>query len=73
RTFRLSFWLVFAGAVVFVTSDSLLATDRFIRPYTWSPIAIMVTYALAQFLIASGSLLHVTDPENIRRRQALTT
>lgn len=73
RTYPMSFWLVLIGAVLFVASDSFLAADRFIRSHTWSPVVIMLTYALGQFLIAAGSLLHVTDPENIRRRQALTT
>jgi len=33
----------------------------------------MVTYAIAQFMIAGGALAHVLDPDNLRRRQALTT
>ncbi|MFT3886451.1 MAG: lysoplasmalogenase [Flavobacteriales bacterium] len=73
RTYPMSFWLVLAGAALFVTSGSVLASDRFIRPHAWSSVAITLTYALAQFLIAAGSLLHVLDPANIRRRQALST
>jgi uncharacterized membrane protein YhhN len=43
-----------AGAVLFVTSDSLIAWDRFVRPVRWAPVAIMVTYHLGQAgLVAS--------------------
>jgi hypothetical protein len=34
---------------------------------------VMLTYGLAQVLIAGGCLTHVLDPEEIRRRAALTT
>ena len=37
-----------AGAVVFMASDSLIAWNRFVRPLPWAPVAIMVTYHLAQ-------------------------
>lgn len=73
RTYPRSFWLVLIGAALFVASDSFLALERFVRPRPWSSAVIMLTYAGAQFLIAWGSLLHVLDPENIRRRQALMT
>ena len=71
RTFPRSFWLVMAGAFLFMASDSLLATNRFIRPLDWSPAVIIVTYAIAQFLIAAGALQHVLDPDSIRRKQAM--
>lgn len=71
RTFARSFWTVLVGAALFMVSDSLLATNRFIRPLEWSPAVITLTYAAAQFLIAGGCLLHVLDPDSIRKRQAL--
>ncbi len=71
RTFPRSFWMVLVGAVLFIVSDSLLATNRFLRPLSWGPTAVTITYALAQFMIAAGCLLHVLDPDTIRRRQAL--
>jgi uncharacterized membrane protein YhhN len=45
------------GAVLFVTSDSMIAWDRFVSPFAASAVAIMVTYHLAQagFVL---SLLH---------------
>ena len=42
------------GAALFVASDSMIAWDRFVRPWTWAPLAIMVTYHLGQAgLVAS--------------------
>ncbi len=73
RTFPRSFWMVFVGALLFIASDSLLARDRFARPVPMGDVLIMVTYAGAQFLIAAGCLVHVLDPEELRRRQALRT
>jgi uncharacterized membrane protein YhhN len=45
------------GAALFVTSDSMIAWDRFVGDFPAAPIAIMVTYHLAQagFVL---SLLH---------------
>lgn len=73
RTFPISFWLVFVGALLFITSDCLLATNRFVRPLPSANTLIMVTYALAQVGIAAGALVHVLDPEMLRRRQELET
>jgi len=42
------------GALLFVASDSMIAWDRFVRSWTWAPLAIMVTYHLGQAgLVAS--------------------
>ncbi len=73
RTFPRSFWMVLAGSLLFVASDSLLARNRFARPIPMGDVLVMLTYAAAQFLIAAGCLLHVLDPEEMRRRQALNT
>jgi uncharacterized membrane protein YhhN len=71
RTFPRSFALVLIGALFFVLSDSLLAVDRFMEPLSHSKWSVMVTYAIAQVLIAAGALEHVLDPEEIRRKAAL--
>jgi uncharacterized membrane protein YhhN len=44
------------GAVLFATSDSMIAWDRFVRPFAWSGIAIMVTYHAAQILLTLSLL-----------------
>lgn len=71
RTYPRSFWLVFIGALLFMVSDTLLGMNRFVRPVPMAPLWIMVTYVLAQFLIAAGCVLHVLDPDSIRRKAAL--
>ncbi len=38
------------GAVLFMISDALIGEHRFVRPRGWQPLAIMVTYHLAQAL-----------------------
>ena len=52
----LSFKLVFIGALLFIVSDSILALNKFYQPIPLSNISIMVTYALAQYLIVIGIL-----------------
>ena len=71
RTFPRSFWLVMIGALLFMVSDTLLAINRFMKPLDWSPVVIIIAYAIAQFLIAAGALQHVLDPDSIRRKQAM--
>ena len=71
RTFLPSFVMVFVGALLFITSDSILATSRFVQPVEHAKWSVLLTYAAAQYLIARGCLRHVLDPEEIRRRAAL--
>lgn len=47
---------VFIGAVLFMVSDSVLAIDKFYQSFVLSSIAIMITYALAQYCIIIGIL-----------------
>ncbi len=51
-----SFSLVFAGSVLFVLSDTMIAVDTFLTPFSYSRIFIMVTYIGAQYLIMRGLL-----------------
>lgn len=51
-----SFAFVFTGAIFFVISDSILAIHMFKQEILWSSFLIMVTYALAQYLIVKGIL-----------------
>jgi uncharacterized membrane protein YhhN len=52
----LSYGLVFLGALCFVASDTILALNKFYQPMLWSNISIMMTYAIAQYLIILGIL-----------------
>ncbi len=73
RTFLRSFFMALVGAFFFILSDSLLATNRFLFPVEHAAWSIILTYAIAQVLIVWGSLVHVLDPEEIRRKAALNT
>ncbi len=46
------------GAFVFMVSDSLIAVNKFVNPFPHSKEAIMVSYYLAQFMIALGIIRH---------------
>jgi uncharacterized membrane protein YhhN len=54
RVNRESFYLVLAGAILFVISDSILAVNKFAHPVALSTILIMGTYLLAEWLITMG-------------------
>lgn len=51
-----SFALVFAGALLFMFSDSIIAINKFLHPFSTAGIFIMVLYITAQYLIARGAL-----------------
>lgn len=51
---KLSYQFVFVGAILFMVSDSILALNKFYQPIPYSNISIMLTYALAQYLIVIG-------------------
>ena len=51
-----SFLLVFAGAIFFMISDSVIAIDKFIAAVPLNTIWVMSTYCLAQYLIVMGFL-----------------
>jgi len=53
---RQSYILVLVGAILFILSDSMIAINRFSYPFDMSRIAIMLTYVVAQYLIAIGCL-----------------
>jgi len=54
RTSPQSFWMVFAGAILFMISDSILALDKFLTPISHAGTLIMATYATGQFLLVQG-------------------
>lgn len=51
---KVSYYLVLAGAILFVISDSAIAVDKFSYHFESSPIVIMSTYIIAQYLIVVG-------------------
>jgi uncharacterized membrane protein YhhN len=48
----------------FVISDTLLAINRFSHPLPKGGFLVMSTYCLAQFLLARGSVLHLTGSQS---------
>jgi uncharacterized membrane protein YhhN len=49
-----SFLMIF-GALLFVTSDSLLAINKFHKQFEYAGIVVMFTYGVAQLLITHGA------------------
>lgn len=47
------------GAVFFLTSDALLGWNRFVRPIRYGDLLVIVTYHIAQFLMASGIMTQI--------------
>ncbi|MGD9327400.1 MAG: lysoplasmalogenase [Cyclobacteriaceae bacterium] len=66
RTSRLSFYLVFSGAVIFLVSDSMIAINKFMVPVPYERLLVISTYMIAQFLIISGLAEHL----NLKKDQA---
>ena len=50
-------WIVFAGAVSFMFSDSMLGIAVFRKRARWLDVTIMASYLLGQFLIVRGMLV----------------
>lgn len=51
------------GALLFLSSDTLLATQLFLKPAVPLAHAIIVTYYLAQFFILKGALLRIQSTQ----------
>lgn len=56
RVNKISFLMIFLGAVFFLVSDTALAIRKFSNEYNYAGIIIMSTYMLAQYYITVGSL-----------------
>jgi len=52
----LSFNLILYGAIFFITSDALLAYNKFVQPFDHAHLMIMITYITAQYLITMGAI-----------------
>jgi uncharacterized membrane protein YhhN len=53
---RTSFYLVLTGALLFLSSDSMLAVNKFSNPFPFASPLIMFTYIAGQYLIVMGTL-----------------
>jgi len=59
---RTSLFLII-GAALFVTSDSILAINKFSSPFDSAGIFIMATYILAQLFIVLGAIRYRNNSE----------
>lgn len=49
--------ILLTGALLFIGSDSMIALNKFYSPHMIYPVAIMLTYGLAQYLICHSMLM----------------
>lgn len=55
-----SFYII-SGALLFITSDSLLAINKFYSSFQYAGILIMLTYGIAQLLITLGAARYISS------------
>jgi uncharacterized membrane protein YhhN len=49
-------YLVSIGAVLFLTSDVVLAWNKFVKPIRRGRLVLMITYHLGQFALIAGAI-----------------
>ena len=54
-------WLLLLGALLFVISDSVLAINKFYRPFEQADFFTMLTYGIAQLFITKGAAEYITS------------
>lgn len=54
---------ILTGAVLFVLSDSILAINRFYRPFSAGGWMIMITYVSAQYLLVKGLVRYLNHKQ----------
>lgn len=61
-----SYYLILAGALTFVVSDTCIALDKFYFPggFPYAQALIMITYCSAQYLIIKGSAQYINHVKN---------
>src|SRR6476620_3658372 len=55
---KAALWMMM-GAILFVTSDSLLASNKFFSSFNYAGLIIMLTYGLAQLFITEGAVKYI--------------
>lgn len=53
--------LMIVGAVLFITSDSILAVNKFYKSFEYAGMAIMLTYGIGQLLITLGAARYISS------------
>lgn len=62
RVNLISFRMIYLGAIFFVISDSVLAFNKFVQPFSSAGFIIMSTYIIAQYLITIGTIERIVIP-----------
>ena len=57
-------WMML-GAFLFVTSDSLLAFNKFYSSFDYAGIVVMLTYGLAQLFITEGAVQYIQSKKTV--------
>ena len=60
---------VFAGVILFIVSDALLAINKFGGEFAYAGIYVMITYMLAQYLIVTGVVLARLKMEVVKEKE----
>lgn len=58
HTHAKSFWMVLAGACLFMASDGILAVNKFMAPLAYGDVLVMASYLGAQYLLVEGLMQH---------------
>jgi len=53
--------ILFIGVAVFISSDSMLAINKFYMPYKYLSLMVMITYIMAQYIIYKAVVLEKED------------
>lgn len=59
---------ILTGALFFVVSDSVLAVNKFYKPFAASGWLIMITYIAAQYLLTEGMIRYVTGKSDLVKK-----
>ena len=57
---KAALWIMM-GAILFVTSDSILAFNKFFSSFNYAGLIIMFTYGLAQLFITEGAVKYINS------------
>ncbi len=60
---KAALWMML-GAILFVTSDSLLAFNKFFSSFDYAGLIIMLTYGLAQLFITEGAVRYINSEKS---------
>lgn len=54
------------GGLLFFASDTILALDRFVKPFKRGKLIVRITYHLGQILLTVGMVMHLSSSVNLQ-------